>query len=113
MTNNQRTRLICSKCLQQMYVKEAGAYVLESTEGALEPKKVFSADVWACPTCDTEVVAGFGIDPIASQHDIWYRKVMEDARTARSSEGRSMLYEYRIASLRDIEFGEEKDNENE
>ena len=64
------SKVICTKCNVKMEHVRSGVYVLETYEDGEKPYKVWSADRYICPNCDTELVTGFGHGPISEQfHD--------------------------------------------
>lgn len=58
-------KVTCVKCEREMRPKENDAVYLETAGPDRLPYKIWSADVWACPICEIEVVSGFGLNPIA------------------------------------------------
>lgn len=60
-------KVTCVKCEKEMRPKENDATYLETTGPEREPYKVWSADVWACPLCEFEVVSGFGLKPVSGR----------------------------------------------
>jgi len=50
-----------------MRCKKNEVYVIEvATFG---PAAIWSADLWACPTCNERMIAGFGLNPIAEHYE--------------------------------------------
>lgn len=64
-------KLVCRKCECEFKPELNGVGVIETMNNSeAEPYKIWKADLWKCPGCGIEVVAGFsgqGISPIA-QH---------------------------------------------
>lgn len=98
-----KTKIVCAKCGNQMDVSEAGIYILETPSGALTPKKLWCADLWKCDACGVEVVAGFAQQPMATEHDVQFQQMLENALAGRDSMGRSTLYEFRTNDMDTIE----------
>ena len=53
---------VCVKCRVEMRVRKNGFFVEEMAEGD-RPYKLWFADLWFCPSCGIEVVAGFAKEP--------------------------------------------------
>ena len=49
-------RPICIKCNREFRVKRNGVLVHVGNQN------YFSADLWECPQCDTEIISGYGND---------------------------------------------------
>lgn len=71
---------ICVKCHTFFRPKKNGFYFLEGMplKGALPglaepdrwmPYKIWSADLWECQSCGTEIVVGVGAQPLGIQHE--------------------------------------------
>jgi hypothetical protein len=71
---------VCVPCERFMRMKKSGFYFLEgrptvqSAKPGLEnpelwvPYKLWAGDLWYCPTCKTEIVAGFGAKPMSEDY---------------------------------------------
>jgi len=55
----------------------SGVYVLETYEDGIKPYKVWAADRYACPNCDTELVTGFAHVPISEQFNENFSECVE------------------------------------
>ena len=55
---------ICVKCEVEFKVEENGINVVEMFQKNKEIYRIWSADKWKCPLCDTEIVFGFGVTPL-------------------------------------------------
>jgi hypothetical protein len=66
------SNVVCPKCETFMRVKKNGVFVEEqdSTGG---PYRIWSADLYGCPTCNAEVVTGFGPRPIVEHYQPEYQ----------------------------------------
>jgi len=62
-------RPICVKCEVELRMEQAGIYVAEMFRENKEVYKLWRADLWKCPICKTEIVHGFGNNPIAEHFD--------------------------------------------
>jgi hypothetical protein len=68
-----------------MRVKKNSVTVEELLEDGA-PYKLWDADVWECPDCGSEVIAGFGARPLAEHYQPDYR--VQRARLAPIYPGR-------------------------
>jgi hypothetical protein len=61
-------RPVCVPCKRE--------YRIEKNEVAVEqlandgPYKLWSGDLWQCPSCEHQLVVGFGRGPIADRHEV-------------------------------------------
>jgi len=62
-------RPICVDCEVQFAVEEVGIFVVEMFDDPPRPYKVWAADLWRCPGCKKEAVAGFGEHPLWQNFD--------------------------------------------
>ena len=68
------------KCKTQMRCKKNEVYVIEvATFG---PAAIWSADLWACPTCNERMIAGFGISPIAEHYQPGFEELLEKVKAS-------------------------------
>lgn len=51
-------RPVCVKCQCEMRPKQNDVGVL--TMAGDQPYQLWSADLWACPGCEVEIISGFG-----------------------------------------------------
>ena len=56
---------ICVKCSREFKIERNGVMVIEMFSYPPQPYKIWSADIWKCPTCEREIIAGFGHQAIA------------------------------------------------
>lgn len=70
------SNLVCVSCGAFMRVKKNGVTVEEQTEDS-QPYKLWDADLYACPQCGTEVITGFGREPLAEHYQPTYAKTRE------------------------------------
>lgn len=102
-------RMICVKCQCQFRPKVNGAIVLDMPPGpapdnvilahldntvvemaGFGPYKLWHADLWACPGCSFEIVAGFAMNPFAEHFEKDFAEKLEKAvQTARR-----LVYDY-------------------
>lgn len=59
-------RPVCVKCETEMRPETNDTTVVEMAW--FGPYKVWLADVWKCPGCGVEIVAGFGARPVREDH---------------------------------------------
>jgi hypothetical protein len=64
------SNLLCG-CGRFMRVKKNSVTVEELMEDQ-RPYKLWDADLWECPECGVEVIAGFGQGPIAEHYQPTY-----------------------------------------
>lgn len=69
-------RPYCVRCQCEMHPDKNGV-VLE-IYGAL-----WHADLWKCPVCGTEIIAGYGFEPMAFDCSEDYLRVREQAKADR------------------------------
>ena len=68
-------KLVCTKCEIELYPKKNEVYVVENAQ--FGPYKIWSADLWACPSCKFEIVAGFGQNPIAERYQEHFKQLLD------------------------------------
>lgn len=61
-------KLVCVNCETELKPEVNGVVVVE-TMLVREPYKLWRADLWKCPGCGFEVVAGFGNRPTAEHFE--------------------------------------------
>lgn len=59
-------KIVCVNCEVEFKVHKNDALVIE--HALFGPYKVWNADIWRCPKCGQEVVAGFAQLPLRSDH---------------------------------------------
>lgn len=75
-------KIVCTKCEVEFVCALSGAVTIETASfGAY---KVWSSDIWTCPKCGVEVVAGFGQRPLREDHyasdfEEWLESVKKSA----------------------------------
>lgn len=55
---------VCVKCECEFRPEKNGVYVREMCNKNEDTYKVWCADKWKCPICETEIVVGFGGNPL-------------------------------------------------
>ena len=68
-------KLVCVPCETELKPKVNGAVVIETA--SFGPYKVWNADVWICPNCGHETVAGFGNGPMIEHFEDGFADVLE------------------------------------
>lgn len=75
---------MCNKLYEpkgtEMRPKKNGVYVIEMAE--FGPYKVWLSDLWECPKCGHQVIAGFGIEPVAEHFEEKFAKALETAKAS-------------------------------
>lgn len=67
-------KIMCVKCGRQLKCKKNEVIVEESVGNC--SYCIWEADLWECPKCGTEIIAGFGLEPIAVHFQKDYRKIL-------------------------------------
>lgn len=62
---------VCVKCRVVMRIKKTGADVemMFGGEDSAKGYQIWSADIFSCQTCGSEVLSGFGPKPVADHYD--------------------------------------------
>jgi hypothetical protein len=87
-------KLVCIPCEVELKPSENGVYVVEMA--SFGPYKIWNADVWICPKCKHEVVAGFGYDALAEHYQDKFVKLLEKIKASKSR----IIYDYEYHPLR-------------
>ena len=58
-------KLVCVNCRTQFRIKKNGILTVDMFQDPPEPYEAYEGDMWECPGCKTQVIAGFGTVPIA------------------------------------------------
>ena len=64
-------KMVCVTCQVEFRIQTNGVAVVEMMNQGPDPAvpyKVWEADLWACPGCHQEVVAGCGTKPVREDH---------------------------------------------
>jgi len=83
-------KLICRKCEREFKPKENGVIVVEMFSQPPKPYKLWSADLWYCPVCGIEIVAGFAGNPFAES----YTDEMDAIIKIAKEKGQTIIYDY-------------------
>ncbi|MCJ7826463.1 hypothetical protein MUP56_02510, partial [Patescibacteria group bacterium] len=59
------SKMVCIKCECELTPKQSGVRVVEYFLNPPQPYKLWCADLWSCPKCGIEIVAGFGNNAFA------------------------------------------------
>ena len=75
-------KMVCVNCHVELKPEANGILLIETASFGVY--KVWSADVWKCPKCEIEIVAGFGNQPIREDHykegfPVWLEKMKSHA----------------------------------
>ena len=57
---------VCIKCKCELHPETNGVGVLDMAD--FGPCELYDADLWKCPSCDLEVIGGFGSGPVAAHY---------------------------------------------
>ena len=74
-------KLVCVKCEGEMRPRNNDAAVVEMAN--FGPYKLWNADIWACPGCGFEVVAGFAQKPFAEYFEQGFLGALEHTKQTR------------------------------
>lgn len=72
--------MVCGKCKTELKIETTGVYVVEYFNDPPQPYKIWQADQWMCPNCEYDIVAGFGLDPIAVHHEPEFEECLKKLR---------------------------------
>lgn len=70
----------CAKCQKAMKCKLNSVNVIETAN--FGPAAVWRADIWECPICGHEVLAGFGPRPVAEHYEDGFDEALRLARAS-------------------------------
>lgn len=68
----------CVKCNRNMTCKKNAVNVVET--GDFGAVAVWFADLWICPTCSHEIIAGFGAKPVAVHYEEGFEEKLQRAK---------------------------------
>ena len=75
-------KMVCVSCEVELKPQENGVLVIEMASfGAY---KVWNADVWECPKCNHQTVAGFGNNPLHEHYEDGFAEYLDLAKTRAS-----------------------------
>lgn len=75
-------RYVCTFCGRQLRPKQNGVYGIEMAE--FGPYKIWYADLWECPECTQEILAGFGLKCLAEHYEDDFDKVLKRAEAGKN-----------------------------
>ena len=61
-------KMVCVKCEVEFKPEKNGVVVAEKFQRNTALYKLWGADLWKCPICGVEVVAGFAMNPLAEHY---------------------------------------------
>lgn len=70
----------CAKCNTVMRCEKNEVYVIEMAD--FGPYKIWFADLWICPGCGNEVIAGFAVEPLAEHYEDHFQKWLARAEAS-------------------------------
>ena len=68
-------RPVCVKCQVELTPEKNGVGLLDMA--SFGPYKIREADLWKCPSCDYEIVIGFGQEAIAEHYQEEFQTHMD------------------------------------
>jgi hypothetical protein len=69
---------VCAECEIEMRPKTNCVYVIEMA--TFGPYKVWEADLWRCPNCGHETIAGFALEPLAEHYEDRFQEILKTAK---------------------------------
>lgn len=63
-----KSNYICVECELEMRPLKNGVFAEEHCDYD-KPYKIWHCDLWQCPKCGRQILAGFGLDPVAEHFD--------------------------------------------
>jgi len=57
-------RPVCVKCRVEFRPERNGVKVIDLFINNSQPYKIWDADMWKCPSCEVEIIVGFGRAPL-------------------------------------------------
>lgn len=72
---------ICVKCSVEFKIEKNSVMVVEMFSDPPQPYKIWSADMWKCPTCGAEIIAGFGHQAVAEHFQEKFDDVLNKVQT--------------------------------
>ncbi len=76
-------RPVCVKCQCEMRCVKTGADIVVMS--GCEPYQIWQADIFGCPSCGVEVIAGWASKPWKAQHDPDFDELVSRLQDARQS----------------------------
>lgn len=73
-------KIMCVTCGKELKCKK-NEVIVEELAGK-RSYRIWEADLWKCPKCGTEIIAGFGLEPIAEhfEKDNRYQRILARLR---------------------------------
>ena len=75
-------KMICAKDQTELRPKKNGVYLVETFQPDRKPYRIWSADLWICPECGSEIISGFsgqGLTPIAEHFEENFMEIFQQA----------------------------------
>ena len=88
-------KMICGKCEVELKPETNGIIIAEMFQQNQKIYKLWEADLWKCPICGIEVVAGFAQYNFAEHHKDDCEKIVEEMK----AEGRRVIYDKELTGL--------------
>ena len=83
-------KLVCCNCQTELEIEKNGVSVVEMFSQPPQPYRIWSADLWKCPQCQNEIVAGFGMQPLAEHFQEKFNDILERVKSG------TVFYDYEI-----------------
>jgi DNA-directed RNA polymerase subunit RPC12/RpoP len=65
---------VCVSCKTEFQLKKNGVVALETIGPVGDPYKIWSSDLWECPRCHSQILSGYGLNPLSHRGDPDFRE---------------------------------------
>jgi hypothetical protein len=69
-------KILCPECQVEFRLETNGVKVKETFQAGQQVYRIWDADLWRCPRCGIQVVAGFGNRPLAEHFEDNFKEVL-------------------------------------
>ena len=73
-------KLVCAKCECELKCEENGVVVADMFQGNTEVYALTEADLWKCPLCEFEIVAGFAFMHFAHYFHTDFKETLDKVK---------------------------------
>lgn len=71
-------KMVCVKCEVELVIKKYGVITVEYFSDPPQPYRLMGSDLFSCPKCGIEIVAGFAQEPIAEHYEEKFNSVLDN-----------------------------------
>lgn len=86
-------KLVCVTCTTELKPVSNDTLVIETA--SFGPYKVWNADVWQCPVCGREIIAGFASEPILEHYEDGFVEKLDIAK----AQSKRVEYDHELSRL--------------